>query len=168
MGYFDGLTDAAFKEDEQGNSVFYPFGILGKGKVIPNVEAKQSIRNLLKRYYQIFFPIMVLTGIIVGWVWAFAVAICSMVPLYVLIFQKTKNYEVATSSLKFSESARNSARSHNRGTLWVLFLTSIVFTLGGVLMAVVESESRIVGGLCAVFFGLCSYSIGRMIRLKDN
>lgn len=168
MGYFDGLTDGAFKEDDEGNSIFYPFGILGKGRVIPNKDEKEKLRNILKRYYQVFLPLFLLIGIIVGWFWASAVGLATLLPLYFLIFKMTKNYQLATSSLKFSESTRNSARSHKKATLWALFLGSILLAMAGVLMLIMDPESRLIGVSCVLFFGLCSYAIGKMIRLKDN
>jgi hypothetical protein len=33
MGYFDALTSSSFKKDESGKTVFYPWGVLGKGHI---------------------------------------------------------------------------------------------------------------------------------------
>jgi hypothetical protein len=35
MGYFDGLTAAAFKKDTQGRDLFFIWGKFGKGRVVP-------------------------------------------------------------------------------------------------------------------------------------
>ncbi len=31
MGYFEGQAEACFKKDEDGHTIFYPFGVLAKG-----------------------------------------------------------------------------------------------------------------------------------------
>ena len=36
MGYFDGLTDGVFKTDSEGKFLFYPWGVPGKGYILPD------------------------------------------------------------------------------------------------------------------------------------
>ncbi len=54
MGYFDGLTGASFKKDKRGYTVFYPWGIGGRGYILPE-HKKDDVRRVLKRYLQISF-----------------------------------------------------------------------------------------------------------------
>lgn len=41
MGYFDGLTDACFKNDSSSNPLFYPWGVIGSGFVLESEEKKK-------------------------------------------------------------------------------------------------------------------------------
>ena len=53
MGYFDGIVDGNFKTTDDGVLLYYPFGVLGKGYVIPTNEKKQEIRKRLKWLYAV-------------------------------------------------------------------------------------------------------------------
>ena len=59
MSYFDGIVDGSFKTSEDGALLYYPFGILGKGYVIPNIEKKQEIRKRLKWSFAISSILMI-------------------------------------------------------------------------------------------------------------
>lgn len=168
MGYFDGLADAAFKEDEQGNALFYPFGIFGKGRVIPNEKEKQSLRTILKRYYQILLPLIILLSVIGLWKLTISFALISLIPFYWLLFRRIRNFEITKSTLTFKESSKNSARSHNKITLWLLFIVSLLFVLMGIFILAAGSKSWLLGMLCTIFFGLCALSIGYMIKIKEE
>ncbi len=169
MGYFDGLTDAVFKKDAQGRALFFPFGVLAKGRVVPDEATKQRLRNLLKRYYQVSFTALLLVGILVGWIWATAVVLISLIPFYAILLKKLSGFQIADSSLSISEAYQNSARSHNKFTLWVLFTSSVVFVLLGLAMTIFASGwDRLIGCLCTFFFGLCSWALGYMIRVRGR
>lgn len=43
MNIFDRVASSAFKETDEGLCVFYPDGILSKGKVVPSLELKAKI-----------------------------------------------------------------------------------------------------------------------------
>ena len=51
MGYFRSLTDSSFKIDHSGNTVFYPWGILGKGYLLPDKKTEEKIRTFIIWYY---------------------------------------------------------------------------------------------------------------------
>ena len=59
MGYFDGLTAAAFKKHSQGRDLFFIWGKFGKGRVVPTEADGAAARSYLKNYY-----ICVLVGIL--------------------------------------------------------------------------------------------------------
>ena len=43
MGYFDALAEGVFKKNALGNTVFYPWGVLGSGFVVPTDEDRGRI-----------------------------------------------------------------------------------------------------------------------------
>jgi hypothetical protein len=51
MGYFDALGEALFKEDEEGNTVFYKWGVMGRGVVIDTPQRKEKILSFVSTYY---------------------------------------------------------------------------------------------------------------------
>jgi hypothetical protein len=68
MGYFDGLTDAVFKIDREGKLLFYPWGVLGRGYVLPNDSKKQQVRKFLSLWYKVSPPVIIGVGVGIGWI----------------------------------------------------------------------------------------------------
>src|SRR3954470_22575522 len=54
MGYFDGLANSAFKKDGQGRDLFFPNGILGKGRILPDAETAAKLRHKVVQFYKLF------------------------------------------------------------------------------------------------------------------
>src|SRR5690242_3643591 len=109
MGYFDGLTAAAFKKDAQGRDLFFIWGKFGKGRVVPTDADGIAVRNYLKNYY---------IGIIIGIVpmvmvagksfeprWFLTIGIFMVLALAALVplFRRTAQWEIADERLTYRE-----------------------------------------------------------------
>src|SRR2546423_6289468 len=81
MGYFDGLASGSLKKDGEGRTVFYPFGVLGKGRVLPDEAAEQRVRAFLVRYYKVSLLVIIGVGALVNWAWSVA-----LVPIFIAWF----------------------------------------------------------------------------------
>lgn len=170
MGYFEGLINASFKEDKNSQIVFYPRGISGKGYTLPNKGIEVRIRAFLSRYYKISLPLIIFTGILVGWIWSFL-----LIPFLYLWFHfgvkaLLVNCMYSDEKLSYKESVTNSALGHNTLTLWLLLICSIIFVVGGIFIAdnATSLHRMIVGWISVVFFGLCGVVIGYMIKVKNS
>lgn len=168
MGYFDALTSSSFKQDKSGKTVFYPWGVFGKGHVLPDAETEDRIRVFVRRYYMISISVIIIVGGVVGYIYM-------LVPLPVLIIWyhfKSKaliaGCSVTHAKLTLKESFENSAKAHNEKTLWLLLIFSILFVAAG-LVALIQgysSHSKIMGALGCLFFGVCAVTFGYMIKAK--
>lgn len=168
MGYFEGLVEAAIKKDKNGNTVFYPWGVLGKGRVITDPDNEAELRIFLLRFYKIMLPLAVVAGIFRVWL---VVAIMVVVlTSWFLIATRRLLVEAPFSDerLTLREGYKNSAARHNRFTLWVLFISSLLFVAGGIFIALKAHDlTHIAYGLgCAAFFALCGLAIGYMLSTK--
>ena len=76
MSYFDGLTDGVFKTDPEGKFLFYPWGVLGKGYVLPDDSKKQQLRKFITLWYKVSLPLIVGIGVGVGWI--FTLVLCHL------------------------------------------------------------------------------------------
>jgi hypothetical protein len=168
MGYFDGLTNASFKKDKEGNSIFYPWGTFGRGLVIPDDQSEERLRSFINRYYKVSLPSIITVGVIGGWLLA-----SLLVPLFALWFYLglkplVSGYAYSVDRLTIKESCAGSAAGHSRSTLWLLLTSSGLLVLGGVLMAsTADSLDRmIIGVLCTVFFGACCVAFAYMLAVK--
>ena len=166
MGYFDGLVSGAFKKDAAGHTVFYPWGILGKGYVVPSVVEEERLRSFLKTMYMILLPGIIIIQVVFGaWV-NFVIVIPVYIAWYVMwVRRTTAGMQVSVEKLAMGEAYKNSARSHNLPTLIVLEIFALGFVAIGLWMLSLGKEP-VIAGLCVGFFGLCAVAIGYMIKQK--
>ena len=66
MGYFDKITEQAFKVTEEGETIYYPNGFLGKGRVIRRPENKEKLYKHQKRINKYFVPFSIIYGVLIG------------------------------------------------------------------------------------------------------
>ena len=170
MGYFDGLASSSFKRDKSGNICFYPWGVLGKGYSLPDEATEQRIRGFVRRYYMISLPAIIVLGSVVGWLYAF-VFLPILIVLYLMKCKSlTSDLSVVNEKLTIRESYTNSANAHNRTTLWLLLIFSLLFVAGGLFMIISDMSGfdKVVGLSCILFFGACGVALFYMIKAKST
>lgn len=170
MGYFDGLTNGSFKKDKNGNTVFFPWGALGRGRVLADEFTETKVRGFVRRYYQVTLPIIIGVGIIFGWAWPFLLLPVFGAWYYFGTKSLVSGCPHGEDKLTLKESYANSAASHNKFTLWLLFICSVLFVLAGIFMATIAKSSgqMILGLLTVAFFGACGAAIGYMLKVKRH
>jgi hypothetical protein len=168
VGYFDGLASACFKKDNVGNTVFYPVGVLAKGRILPDEATELHIRKFLVLYYKVTLPLTILLSALHLWPLVAAALVISVVWFYSFCKKTTSQLPISDSTLTLKEGYQGSARSHNKPTLWFLLLVSIVFVAAGIFMTIASEtlDSRLAGLSCVIFFGLCGSAIGYMLKEK--
>jgi hypothetical protein len=160
MGYFDGLTAAAFKKDAQGRDLFFIWGKFGKGRVVPTEADGAAVRNYLKNYYICVLvgivPMLMLAGKSFEPRWFLAIGIFMAVALAGLVplFRRTRQWAAADERLTYREAMSASAAAHGAVSLWLLVALSALFVVGG-LFVLLATDATLVGLLCVVFFGGC-------------
>jgi hypothetical protein len=165
MGYFDGLTDASFKTDERGNTIFYPWGILGKGYILPE-DKKDSFRVSIKRFLQVSLPLAILITILKLWLLLLIVLPVFILGYTIWINKITRNLILSSNKLTLSESTTNSARSHNLTTLWLLAFSSLLFVVASIFIIIITPENWSIAISGIIFFGFGLYVFWKMIKAK--
>src|SRR4051794_941054 len=82
--YFEGLIAGGFKTAADEQRLFYPWGVFGKGYVLPDTRTEQRIRKLLKMYYMIWLPLVIIITILAnsyGFYYALA-----LIPVGLLVY----------------------------------------------------------------------------------
>jgi hypothetical protein len=165
MGYFEGLADAAFKNDADGRTLFYPWGIFGRGVVVPTEQEAERLRKFQQRTYMIALPGFLAMQFVVG----FWLVLLLLPPFLVWHHFKLKhmirNFQTASDKLTMAESTRNSARSHNLSLLIAMELFSLMFVAAGFWMLWL-GEAPLIALMCLWLFGLCAVVFARMIAVK--
>jgi hypothetical protein len=68
--YFNYLTDASFTKDNDGNTLFFPWGIFGRGRIITDKIIERKVRGFIINYYKVSLPIIIFTVVAFG-IWSF-------------------------------------------------------------------------------------------------
>lgn len=168
MGYFEGLASGSLKKDKEGRTVFYPMGILGKGRILPDEATESSVRAFLVRYYQVTLPVVIVLGMFAHWALVMAAAIALMVWFHMGTKALIKNCPISHDKLTLKEGYTNSAASHNSTTLWILTVCSALFVFGGLFMLLSAPATglKMMGLASVVFFGATTAALVYMIRAK--
>jgi hypothetical protein len=168
MGYFDGLTDAIFKKDKTGNTVFYPWGVLGKGRVLSDPAKADQLRSFVRNYYLVTLPTLIVLGILRSLPLLIGIGLLLILWFLIRCRALLAGTPYSDERLTLKEGYKNSAASHNRLTLWVLLTSSVLFVIVGILIALkAHTFVHALFGLgTTVFFGACCAAIGYMLKVK--
>ena len=66
MGFFDSLTETAFRKSTDGSDIYFPNGVIGKGRIVRDPTRRQKLFNYHKRIIKYGLPLMILYGLVVG------------------------------------------------------------------------------------------------------
>ena len=168
MGYFEGLTNGLFKKDQKDNTVFFPWGVLGKGRILPNESAEVKVRAFVSLYYKVSLPTIIGVSVIFGGTATFLLVPIFLAWSYFGLKSLISKYPYSEEKLTIKDSYRNSASGHQKGMLWVLFICSMLFVVTGLFLATVATafSPKAIGVLLAIIFGMCSAALWFMIKVK--
>ena len=132
MGFLDGLTNASFKTNEKGNTIFYPLWIFGKGYIVPD-DRKDWFRLTIKRLLIICIPLVITVSMFLSLPLFFFI----ILPLYfcgctIWMKKSTRGLAISSSKLTLSDSTGKSARSYNWNTFLFLEIISFLFVLASI------------------------------------
>jgi len=169
MAHFDGITDASFKTDSQGNLLFYRWGVFGRGYVLPDDPKRQKVRHFVKAYYTVTLPGAVLFGAVFGWIISLALLPFIFAWYSFATGRLLRGLSISSTRLTLRENYANSARSHSLGALWFMLITSILFVLAGFMAILIKEDVWFLGLLSIVLtFGVSALTFAYMIKIKNT
>ena len=170
MGYFDGLTASSFKRDSRGRDLFFFWGKLGKGRVIPNETDGAYVKRYLKNYFICLFvvivPVVALSNSILfepAWFILFGGMMLALLLGLLPLYLRVRGWEIADERITLAEAYSASAKAHGRGTMLVLTVLSLLLVACG-LFLLVATDATLIGALCTLFFGACLAVFLYMLR----
>ncbi len=168
MGYFDGLASGIIKKDKDNQPVYYPWGVLGKGYVLPNAERETAIKNMVILFYQLFFGLFFVHLFVLKNILIFAILTIALIVWFLLKSrQLTKDCPKSNEKLTLKEGYTNSAKAHNKTVLWILLVVAVIATLGGVAV-LFSGKLLILGFIMTLLFSASSAAIYYMIQVKNK
>jgi hypothetical protein len=170
MGYFDGLASGRFKRDESGNTVFYPWGVLGRGRLLPDEAAQRRVFRFVKLYTQISLVLVIGVGSFFGWWYAFILLPILYIWYYLQCKALVSTYPESQSKLTIKQSNTGAATGYGEPVLWALFGGSALFVAAGLWMTVSSQDfdRRAVGLLGVLFFGASAITCVYMLKLARD
>ena len=168
MGYFDGLASGIIKKDKDNNPVYYPWGVLGKGYVLPDATRETAIKNMVILFYKLFFGLFFVHLFLLKNVLIFAILTLALIAWFLFkSHQLTKDCPKSDEKLTLKEGYTNSAKAHNKTVLWILLVIAAIATLGGIAL-LFSSKLFILGLIVTLLFGASSAAIYYMIQVKNK
>jgi len=167
MGYFDSLTTSSFKTTEDGRKLFFPWGTVGRGYIVPTEDEYQKLRRTVKIYLMASFPIIILATqfrMLVGIV----VIMIDLIPYSLWAYAKSRQMTEAKEKLTLKENTSNMAREQSWIGLWLLELGAIGFVLAGIFIIIKDPKNWMIALASILFFGLAAVVFGKMITDKKR
>ena len=167
----EGLNNGNFKKDRDGNTVFFPWGVFGKGRVLPDEPTATKVRAFVSGYNKVSLLVIMIFPFVVtnGWmIWSFLLAFILGAFFYFGSKSLISDCPYSEDRLTFKEVWAKPATNHNKLILWFSFIFCLLFALGGIFIAgTANSFVQTMSGLFyVVFFGACGTAIGYMLKLK--
>jgi hypothetical protein len=153
MSYLDALVNSLFKKSGSGATLFYPYGIIGKGYVVSSASEHSRIRSGLKVYYVVMFLAMGISIYFLNWFYAAGWTILWVGGYLVWSSTVTRRLVVSAERLRYSESLAQSLPYYSTWVLVVLSLVSFIFVLMGGFIIYIEPSEWLMSLLCMGFFG---------------
>lgn len=173
MGYFEAISNSGFKRDEHAMTVFYPWGVLGRGRVLPDAETETQLRRFVRYYNMAAVVSIIAVAVLLG-----ALVSLALLPGLFVIYRIRMQTLLADcrfsdEPLTLDESYGNTAAGLSGTTLKLLLGCSALFVLAGLGMffaAIFAGHLNLMfSGLSAVlFFGICCGVFLYMIRLRNQ
>ncbi|WP_349597019.1 hypothetical protein [Azospirillum argentinense] len=136
MGLLDSMAEATIKTSATGQRLYFPFGMFGRARIVPNEQEENKIKTFAKRSV-VFGSISGLILIMLKSSFL-TVLIAILLGLIMQIFVNyimVRKYMVSDERMTWADATRMSVRKSDRRSLWVFFGLSLVMTLLSVFIA---------------------------------
>lgn len=127
MGYLASMVDPLFKTTASGQRAFFPFGVLGRGRVLPDEQTERAVRRITAWLYGCSWILLALFVVKrVDWQLLFVI-VAGMLTIYrAIIYVKIRDLPFADERMGWIEAYRRSARGMGKRTCWILCLVCTV------------------------------------------
>lgn len=154
MGWLAELdgTRTAFKTDVRGHVSFHPFGIFGRGYVVPNEEGAAAARAAQRLSMLLGLALMIAASVFSsGYAGLLAASVVALGIQWIQVQRATAGWERSASRLTLRDTMPIGGRSTVIG-LWTLVALSVTFVAVLIYGVVVLPRVRSWGSILAIAF----------------
>ncbi|MBK1612904.1 hypothetical protein CKO44_05395 [Rubrivivax gelatinosus] len=168
LTYFDDLARGNFKHDAAGRTVFFPLGVFGKGRVLPDAATEHRLRDRLVTQYQLAIVVAIALGVLHNLLLMLVVGLGVVAWMSLRSLLLVAAYPPSDLRLSWKERYASPPSSGNVGTQWFLLVCCVALVAGGLLLLVVGDtlDERVAGFVAAVFFGAVGLARAYGLRTK--
>ncbi len=178
MSYFDMLSEAIFKEDKDGNTIFYKWGVMGRGVILDTKERKEKIASFVSKYYIVTFIMLFVMQSLIFFLYAYIfqimilfVGIAIIMTLWYLkkIDSLIYGLEYSLVQLSMEDGWQKIAHKVPKQMIWggfIMMLMLIVFSIASLIY--LDSSVRWAGIILLIAGIFGAYAYYRMIALSKN
>lgn len=156
-----------FRYDYKGRPIYYPWGILGKGYILPDESEKIRISRYVKVFNIIGMSIAFI-GSLISFVFFILFFPIFIIFHYLIISRLIKNYPVSALDLTYYESLKLNAQGSSKKLLWFLVILSlfmVIFSIGALFM---KPDNPFIAFTGIVLFGFCAFIFYMMLKMKED
>ena len=167
MGFFDAFADCSFKKVDD-RWLYFPWGVLGRGYVIPSEGRYEEIHRRVKRHFQISILLPPLIGVVLRWsIWGLVLVI-GLVSLWYLtkIRPLARGLAASTERITIGESTRTVARGLPAPLLWLIEFGFLILVAAGIAAVIADTERWLLVAPLVVLFGAGAAVYGYMIVVR--
>ena len=180
MGYFTYIADQAFKNGENGETLFFHCGPWTKPIVLETEELKERVYSKHLWTQRIFLSLLIfgqpLLLLLIPDVTAkalcficylFIVILAQFIMMRIVFRDELRDCKRLDQRVTLRKFYRQMADRHSSGGLSLGLLGSLFFVACGMIMILYSpGDQKIIGMICVGFFGFCSAAWGYALSLK--
>lgn len=168
QGYFNALTSSSFKIGTDGRRLFFPWGVLGSGYVIPSEGAYERLRTQLTIYLVTAMALIIGATVFHSVLTSAAVGGLMTAFYAAWIGTVRRGWTLSAESMTVQDGIAAQARTHTAATLWALEITSLVLVAGSLLMLVMGQTHWLMAVFSMGLFSGCAAVYARMLLLRRD
>ncbi|WP_353861214.1 hypothetical protein [Azospirillum formosense] len=167
MGLLDSMAEATIKTSATGQRLYFPFGMFGRARIVPNEQEENKIKAFAKRSV-VFGSIsglilfMLKPSLLAGLIVIFLGLIIQIFVNYMMV----RKYMLSDERMTWADATRISVRKSDRRSLWVFFGLSVVMTLLGLFVAFATfAMKRDIWDMISLLSGVAFFGAGALLFL---
>lgn len=167
-----GIAESAargnFKHDAAGRTVFFPLGVFGKGRILPDADTEQRLRDRLATQYQLAIVVAIALAVLHNLLLMLVVGLGVMAWMSLRSPLLVAAYPPSDLRLSWKERYASPPSSGSVGTQWFLLVCCVALVAGGLLLLVVSDtlDQRAAGIALIVLFGAAG--VARACELRQR
>jgi hypothetical protein len=148
MGLFSSFSDGMTKTDAHGRRVFFPFGMMGRGRVLPDQLTEQRLRRFLTVSTILVIVVSIILSRVVNFWSGLVLAIVGAGAIQAYLYVQIRGFPISDTRLTYADVSRST-----RKALFVLALIGAVFTACSFAVLILVPNTGLTG------FGVAAFSL---------
>jgi Ca2+/Na+ antiporter len=165
-GYFNALVSGYFKTAADGGKLFFPWGVYGRGYIIPSEQDYEQLHRQLKISMIAVLALIFCFVTVRLYVFSFVVATLATIFYVAWASYLTRGLRPSDERMSLRENMVTQARTHNATTLWLMEVASLAFMAFGLVMLFASPDKWLVALFVTILFGFSAAAIAHLIVLR--